>query len=336
MIKPFVTIATPTFNRRIFFPLVLCWFQKQTYPRDRLEWIIYDDGTDSIEDIIKESNISEIRYFKSDVKETVSSKRNFINSKAKGDIIVNIDDDDYYSVDRISYAVDMFLSNPTLLFAGCRTTYIYFTETGLIYRATSSNKDESTAGTFVYRRELLEQTSYNNNRALAEEQDFLKDNKFEMIDLDPMRTMLVISHGQNSFDKKIMLEVNKDPVYFSKTEYKLSDFVKDNESMTIILGLNTMSYPEGSVELKLDVMEERERIRKQVDELLYNVKLQYLSVGNGYVVTDDSRINMKKEGYPDLEFGPHDIVRIINGYEMTINQLKESCIGLLKEKNEKK
>jgi len=45
---PFVSICTPTFNRRPFIETMIKCFQHQTYPKDRMEWIIIDDGTDHI------------------------------------------------------------------------------------------------------------------------------------------------------------------------------------------------------------------------------------------------------------------------------------------------
>ena len=50
--KPFVSVCTPTFNRRPFIPFMIKCFENQTYPKDKLEWIIVDDGTDSIEDLV--------------------------------------------------------------------------------------------------------------------------------------------------------------------------------------------------------------------------------------------------------------------------------------------
>ena len=50
---PFVSVCTPTFNRRPFIPYMIKCFNHQDYPKDRMEWIIIDDGTDKIEDIIK-------------------------------------------------------------------------------------------------------------------------------------------------------------------------------------------------------------------------------------------------------------------------------------------
>jgi glycosyltransferase involved in cell wall biosynthesis len=45
---PMVSICTPTFNRRPFIPMIIKCFEHQTYPKDRMEWIIIDDGTDKI------------------------------------------------------------------------------------------------------------------------------------------------------------------------------------------------------------------------------------------------------------------------------------------------
>ena len=51
-VNPFVSICTPTFNRRPFIPIMFECFKNQTYPKDRMEWIIVDDGTDKIQDLI--------------------------------------------------------------------------------------------------------------------------------------------------------------------------------------------------------------------------------------------------------------------------------------------
>ena len=57
---PFVSICTPTFNRRPFIPFMIKCFEHQTYPKDRIEWIIIDDGTDPIEDLVKD--IPQVKY----------------------------------------------------------------------------------------------------------------------------------------------------------------------------------------------------------------------------------------------------------------------------------
>ena len=121
---PFISICTPTFNRRPFIPYMIKCFENQTYPKDRLEWIIIDDGTDKIEDIV--SNVPQVKYFKFDEKMTLGKKRNLSHEKSVGEIIIYMDDDDYYPPERISHAVETLLQNPTALCAGSSIMYIYF------------------------------------------------------------------------------------------------------------------------------------------------------------------------------------------------------------------
>ena len=64
--KPFVSVCTPTFNRRPFIPIMIQCFENQKYPKDKIEWIIIDDGDDKIEDLV--SHIPQVKYFKYDEK----------------------------------------------------------------------------------------------------------------------------------------------------------------------------------------------------------------------------------------------------------------------------
>jgi hypothetical protein len=46
-----------------------------------------------------------------------------------------------------------------------------------------------------------------------------------MIQLDPYKTMLVMSHTQNTFDKKKMRETEN--MFVKKTSMKVKDFIKE-------------------------------------------------------------------------------------------------------------
>ena len=58
---PFVSVCTPTFNRRPFIESMFEIFRQQDYP-NKIEWIIIDDGTDSIKRFDRKSNIPQL-YF---------------------------------------------------------------------------------------------------------------------------------------------------------------------------------------------------------------------------------------------------------------------------------
>ena len=63
---PFVSLCTPTYNRRVFISQMVKNVEKQDYPKNKFEWIIIDDGTDSIEDLLPKDSETElnIKYYR--------------------------------------------------------------------------------------------------------------------------------------------------------------------------------------------------------------------------------------------------------------------------------
>ena len=221
---PFVSVCTPTFNRRPFFPNIINCFLMQDYPADRIEWIIIDDGTDKIGDLVE--SITQVKYFAYPEKMYLGKKRNVMHEKSKGDIIIYMDDDDYYPPERISHAVETLQKNPTAMCAGSSEMYIYFKHIQKMYQFGPYGPNHSTAATFAFRRELLNYTSYDDNACIAEEKKFLKDYTIPFVQLNPFKTILVFSHIHNSYDKKDMLEsLNQHVKLSNKT---VDDFVNDS------------------------------------------------------------------------------------------------------------
>ena len=101
---PFVSVITPTKNRPHFFKNILRNFIRQDYADNNMELIIGDDSDISYEGIIP--NVDNIKYFHTE-KMPIGKKRNYLIEKSKGDIIVFMDDDDYYPNDKVSYIVEV-------------------------------------------------------------------------------------------------------------------------------------------------------------------------------------------------------------------------------------
>ena len=187
---PFVSICTPTFNRRPFIDSMIKCFNHQTYPKEKLEWIIIDDGTDKIQDLVE--HIPQVKYFAYNEKMVLGKKRNLMHEKSSGEIIVYMDDDDYYPPERVSHAVNMLNSHPSALCAGASEIYIYFKHINTMYQFGPYGPNHATAGTFAFKRELLKQTSYDETAALAEEKKFLKNYTIPFVQLEPKKTIFSI------------------------------------------------------------------------------------------------------------------------------------------------
>jgi glycosyltransferase involved in cell wall biosynthesis len=271
--EPFVSICTPTFNRRPFIPTIFECFKNQNYPKDKMEWIIVDDGTDKIEDLVKASGIPQIKYFAIDSKMTLGKKRNFMHEKTKGSIIVYMDDDDYYPPDRVSHAVERLKCDPKALCAGSSELYIYYKDIQKMFQCGPYGPNHATAGTFAFRRELLNQTRYEDHASLAEERAFLKNYTIPFVQLDPLKSILVFSHNHNTFDKRKLLE-NKHPDFFKESDKTVDQFIKSMYEKDIkdffmnrIDGL-LADYEPGEPKMKPDVLKQMVEIDEQRKKMM--------------------------------------------------------------------
>ena len=313
---PFVSICTPTFNRRPFIPIIIKCFENQTYPKDKIEWIIVDDGTDKIEDLV--SHIPQVKYFRYEEKMSLGRKRNITNEKAKGDIIIYMDDDDYYPPERVSHAVRTLQKNPKALCAGSSTMYIYFKHIDKMYQFGPYGPNHATAATFAFRKELLQKTRFDEKATVAEEKKFLKDYKIPFVQLDPLKSILVFSHNHNSFDKKVLL--NQMPNAFIKdTTLTPSDFVKEPGILQFFMeDINNLldNYEAGSPQNKPDVTKQISEIQETREKMVQDqIKQQ-----NDY----NSLISKLTNVSPQMAQGKIDnLTFIVQELSMENNQLKE-------------
>ena len=229
-----VSVITPTYNRRRFIPYLIQCYENQTYKKENMEWIILDDGQDKVDDLFAEAakKIPNIRYIPLDEKLTIGEKRNRLNDEAIGSIIVAMDDDDYYPPERVSHVVARFSKSKEIQLAGSSEIYMYYSDVKEIYKLGPYNRNHATNGTMAWRKSYSNSHRYDDTVTHAEERSFLDDYKNPMIQLDPFKVMLVMSHSENTFDKKKMRDdVGKNP-FIAKTTYKLKDFIKDPDMRT--------------------------------------------------------------------------------------------------------
>jgi len=229
MSYPLVSIVTPTYNRRRFIPFLIKMVQQQTYPRARMEWIVYDDGQEPVGDLLEaaRADLPTVKYIYSEEKMTIGEKRNRLNQEAMGDIIVAMDDDDFYFPQRVMSAYTALNSSPSIDLAGSSEIYMYFSDTKDIYKIGPYFKTHATNGTMAWRKRYALSRRYDETVAFAEEKSFLEGYKNPLIQLNCMNVMLVISHSDNTFDKTQLRQANN-PL-FKKTNLKLKDFIKDDE-----------------------------------------------------------------------------------------------------------
>ena len=311
-ILPFVSVCTPTFNRRPFIETMISCFNSQDYPKDRMEWIIVDDGSDTVEDMVAQH--PSVKYFKFDKKMTLGKKRNIMHEKAKGDIIVYMDDDDFYPPERVSHAVSRLTENPGALCAGASEMYIYFNDRGKMVQFGPYGKAHATAGTFAFRRALLKDSRYNEDACLAEEREFLKNYTVPFVQLEPLKTILVFSHSHNTMDKRILLDDidrNGDNEYIKYSNKKVGDFIKDAKIVKFFteeLEGVLRGYSEGDINMKPDVMKQIGEIEKKRKEIMAK--------------NATGTIMFHEEGKPVRELNLNEVSEVLTKQEKQLSQFQ--------------
>jgi glycosyltransferase involved in cell wall biosynthesis len=261
----------------------------------------------------------------------LGKKRNIMHEKSQGDILVYMDDDDYYPPDRIMHAVNMLQSHPKALCAGASEIYIYFKHISKMYQFGPYGPNHATAGTFAFKRELLKDHRYNDTAALAEEKAFLKDYTVPFVQLEPKKTILVFSHDHNTFDKKTLLD-NPHPQYVKVSDKKVEDFVKEKELLDffmrdIVTALK--SYEPGKPEMKPDVLKQIDELAKEREKLMKQ-KTYEMQEHNNKIF---SSMGLSKEHIEHLKNNPSELNKIINDNQNKINQNQVLLQLLLESKN---
>jgi glycosyltransferase involved in cell wall biosynthesis len=313
--NPFVSIICVTYNRRPFFPTFFQCIRNQDYPASRYEIIIVDDGSDKIKDLVEKANIPQLKYFEVKDKMTLGKKRNYshtlIDKRSK--YITYFDDDDYHSPNRISHSVEMLEKNKNALCAGSSELYLYFKHIEKMYKFGPYGPNHGTAGTFTFRRELLDITKYDDDACLAEEKSFLKDYTIPFVQLDPLKCILVISHEHNTFDKRTLLgnpndsciilsDKTVDMFISRKNEIKIKNFfLKEIDSLLL-------DYDFGEPKHKPDVLNQ---IKKM--EIERNSQQQ------------QQQIIIEIPGQAPRSLSNDEVVSLLKQQQNQIKELEEKC-----------
>jgi glycosyltransferase involved in cell wall biosynthesis len=239
-----VSVVTPTYNRRMFIPTLIEIYRVQTFPKEKMEWIIMDDGKQKVDDLFEEASktIPNIRYIRKDEKMRLGAKRNELNKLVRGKIVIAMDDDDYYPPSRVSSVVEAFKRNPKIELAGSSEMNLYYVDSKKIYTIGPYNDKHATNGTMAWRKSYSDKHKYDEFVTKAEEITFLENFIHPMIQLNSLSTILVICHTDNTADKNELREehmayIGKHQSKFKESVYKLEDFVKEKEIRDFYLGI---------------------------------------------------------------------------------------------------
>jgi len=201
---PNVSIVCITRDRRIFMPIMKYSYMIQSYPEEKLELVIVDDGDDSIEDTL--IGVPNVTYVRLDEKKTIGEKRNIGISKAMYDIVAFMDDDDVYPNNSILERTAMMLKTPSKECAFCSVIPCYdimkyssFMNAPPIDIEMSQRVSEAT---LIFTKSFWEERKFNDIQ-IAEGDAFIRGREHMCRELSPQEVIVSLVHSMNTSARKI-------------------------------------------------------------------------------------------------------------------------------------
>jgi hypothetical protein len=215
-----------------------------------IEWVIVEGSPNKMDAFVNEQHFLQLEkdahfgfplvYVKYEEGQKLSDLRNAGNAVCKGDIIVCMDDDDYYPPTRVSHAVYK-LTTSTALIAGCSKSYIYFYPTKQFYQFRSFGENHSTNNCMAYKRAYLQNHAHAPQMTYAEESSFTNNFSEPMVQLNPSKCIVVSGHSANTVDKRMLYQ----PKYNSMmlTEITEKDAILDFIPLPVLIKYEKMFIP---------------------------------------------------------------------------------------------
>ena len=201
---PDVSILTITKNRRVFMPLAKYSYMIQSYPEDKLEWVIVDDGDDPIEDTL--IGVPNVKYVKCDPGMTISQKRNLAVESAMYDIMVTMDDDDVYPNNSVLQRVAMMLKEPVKQCGFCTTIPCYditkFSSFMNVPPMTLSMSERVSEATLVFTRQFWNEGKFDEKVHVGEGNAFIRGREQMCRELSPQDVIVSLIHPKNTSSRK--------------------------------------------------------------------------------------------------------------------------------------
>jgi len=201
---PDVSIITITKDRRKFMPLAKYSYMIQSYPEDKLEWVIVDDGDDPIEDTL--IGVPNVKYVKCDRKMTISEKRNLGVENAMYDVIAMMDDDDVYPNNSILQRTAMMLKEPIKECAFCTTIPCYdmtkYASFMNVPPLTLPQSKRVSEATLIFTKKFWEEKKFEDKVQIGEADTFIHGREQMCRELSPQEVIVSLVHPLNTSSRK--------------------------------------------------------------------------------------------------------------------------------------
>lgn len=201
---PDVSIVTITKDRRVFMPLAKYCYMIQSYPEDKMEWVIVDDGDDPIEDTL--IGVPNVKYVRCEQGMTISQKRNLGVQNAMYDVVAFMDDDDVYPNNSVLQRVAMLLKEPTKQCGFCTTIPCYditkYSSFMNVPPMTLAMSERVSEATLIFTKKFWEELPFDDMVHIGEGNAFIRDREQMCREISPQEVIVSLVHPKNTSSRK--------------------------------------------------------------------------------------------------------------------------------------
>lgn len=202
---PDVSVLCITKDRRIFMPLLNYCYMIQSYPEEKLELVIVDDGEDSIEDTL--IGVPNVKYVRCDPGLTISQKRNLAVQNAMYDLLVTMDDDDVYPNNSVLQRVAMMLMDPKKECGFCTTIPCYeivkYASFMNVPPTQLSMSERVSEATLIFTRKFWEDRHFEDSVHIGEGNAFIRGREQMCREISPQEVIVSLIHPKNTSSRKL-------------------------------------------------------------------------------------------------------------------------------------
>lgn len=316
MNKPSVSILTLTqLSRSECLKILFDCIKNQSYKNIK-EWIIVDGSKSLDEGMCNQVFITElinsdksinftINYIGYQKDKNLHQLKNIAHSKATGDYIIWMDDDDYHMASRIEYSVNKLYFNNKKV-GGNFNTYLHDIKSGLTFKTNSPNDTEPNIlpNSLIFKREFLSNHFYPETmNFFIDERAFLGDsvNDFEV--LIPETSFVKLIHWDNTVKADQLIEL--------ASQDKLSTMLKMEPSVRKFL------IPDNFYDKYVNALKPLENIKNDANT--------NISVNKSIPEIDNKTINydiVYYTGVHSIQWDPED--KTLGGSEQAVVHLSEN------------
>ena len=204
---PNISIITPTYNRRNMVKLMLLNYNMMNYPIEKREWIIIDDGTEKILDLLPSDTERcklNIKYFSIENKLSIGEKRNLLVEKSKNDIILCMDDDDLYPPNSAKLRVSALINNKKEC-VGCSTIGCFHINKLIsiinVPPHVLSLEDRLSEASLCFTKDLRKKQKFRQDSNGAEAKEFIYNRNKDFLEIGWENIIVSLLHSKNTSTK---------------------------------------------------------------------------------------------------------------------------------------